>query len=183
MRKIIYDVAVSLDGYIAGPHADITGFVGEGQHVQDYFARLQAYSTVIMGRNTYEFGYEYGLKPGELPYPHMNHFIYSTSMDLNDGPKLTVVRRDFADHVRRLKESDGGDIYLCGGGVFAGLLLEQGLIDRLILKVNPLILGQGTPLFAGGCKTSGLKKIHHKDYDSGVMLLTYDFGAESRARS
>lgn len=175
MRSIIYDVAVSLDGYIAGPDDDIGGFVMEGQHAHDYFARLQSYSTVIMGRHTYEFGYKYGLKAGQLPYPHMDHFIYSAGIELGDGEGLTVVRNDFADHVRKLKSSDGGDIYLCGGGRFAGLLLEEGLIDRLILKVNPFIFGQGTPLFDTARKVIGLKKIDQKQYDSGVTLLIYDF--------
>jgi dihydrofolate reductase len=73
-----------------------------------------------MGRNTYEFGYEYGLKPGQLPYPHMDHFIYSASMDLSDGPSFTIVRKDFADHVRRLKESQGGDIYSVEADVLRG---------------------------------------------------------------
>lgn len=175
MRKIIYDVAVSLDGYISGPHDAIDGFLAEGQHAQDYFARLQSYSTAIMGRNTYEFGYKFGMKAGQRPYPHMDHFIYSSGIELSDGEGLTVVRSHFADHVRRLKASDGGVIYLCGGGRFAGLLLEEGLIDRLILKVNPFIQGQGTPLFATDRKVTGLKKVDQNHYENGVTLLVYDF--------
>jgi dihydrofolate reductase len=175
MRKIIYDVAVSLDGYIAGPNGSIDGFIMEGQHAQDYFARLQSYSTAIMGRHTYEFAYRFGMKAGQRPYPHMDHFIYSAGIELGNGEGLTIVRSDFARHLCTLKASDGGDIYLCGGGRFAGLLLEEGLIDRLILKVNPFIQGQGTPLFVTDRKVTGLKKVDQNNYESGVTLLVYDF--------
>jgi dihydrofolate reductase len=174
MRTIIYDVAVSLDGYIAGPDGNIDGFVMEGAHAHDYFARLQSYSTAIMGRNTYEFGYKYGMKAGDRPYPHMDHFIYSAGIELANIEGLSIIRSDFSAHVRKLKASAGGDIYLCGGGRFAGLLLEEGLIDRLILKVNPFISGEGTPLFATHRKVTGLKKVDQKHYESGVTLLTYD---------
>lgn len=64
MRKITYYVAISLDGFIAGPDGDISGFVQQGEGVNQYLQDLQAFDTVIMGRKTYEFGYAYGLQPG-----------------------------------------------------------------------------------------------------------------------
>ena len=63
MRNITYYVATSIDGYIEGPDGDISGFVAQGAGVSQYLADLKEFDTVIMGRNTYEFGYAYGLKP------------------------------------------------------------------------------------------------------------------------
>ncbi len=62
---------MSLDGFISGVNGDISGFVGDGNGVAKYLADLADYDTVIMGKNTYEFGYRFGLKPGKPAYPHM----------------------------------------------------------------------------------------------------------------
>lgn len=69
MRKIVYYVAGSLDGYISGPNADISGFVGTGSGGDKYLADLSNFDTVIMGRHTYEFGYKFGVQPGQPAYP------------------------------------------------------------------------------------------------------------------
>ena len=82
MPKIIYYVASSLDGFIAGPEDDISDFAAGGSGVDQYLSDLQNFKTVIMGRRTYEFGYQYGLKPGQPAYPHMEHFIFSSSLQL-----------------------------------------------------------------------------------------------------
>jgi len=69
MRPIIYDVAVSIDGFICGPDRDIFRFAQEGPVVEDYAARLANLATAIMGRATYEFGYRFGMEPDQNPYP------------------------------------------------------------------------------------------------------------------
>jgi len=130
MRKIVYDVAVSLDGYIAGPDSDISMFPLEGEHVVDYRKRLETYDTVIMGRRTYEFGYRFGLEPGRRAYPHMEHLIFSTSLELPAEGEVTVVTENWVENLKALKSSSGGDIYLCGGGAFAAF--GGGKSDRLV---------------------------------------------------
>jgi len=173
MRKIIYYVATSLDGFISGPNGDIDGFAGGGKGVDQYLEDLQAFDTVIMGRNTYEFGYQYGLKPGQPAYPHMKHFIFSESLVLKDcHPNVKVVPRDIRI-VEQLKEEEGTDIYLCGGGTFAGWLLECGLIDILKIKLNPFIQGEGIPLFGKSKIQASLTLMDHKTYPEGLQILTY----------
>ena len=78
MRKIIYYVATSLDGFISGTSGDIDGFVLGGEGVDQYLEDLQAFDTVIMGKNTYEFGYQYGLKPGSLEIRDIVQDSYGT---------------------------------------------------------------------------------------------------------
>ena len=82
MHPIIYDVAVSIDGFISGPSEDVSRFPHSGAIVEDYQARLQNYKTCLMGRKTYEFGYQFGLNPGQNPYPHMRSIVLSESIDL-----------------------------------------------------------------------------------------------------
>ncbi len=76
MKKIVYYVASSLDGYIAGINDDISTFIPDGKGVEKYLSDLQSFKTVIMGLRTYEFGYQFGLQPGQPAYPHMQHYIF-----------------------------------------------------------------------------------------------------------
>lgn len=173
MRRIIYDVAVSLDGFIAGPDGDISAFPKEGDHLQPYLDRLASYQTVIMGRGTYEFGYRYGLKPGARAYPHMDHYIFSRGISLPDDCDVTVVREDWIAELSALRASGQGDIYLCGGGVFAGFVVTHGFLDLLRLKIAPVAIGTGIRLFEGLVSKSGFERISITPYANGVVLAEY----------
>jgi dihydrofolate reductase len=142
MRRIVYDVAVSLDGYIAAEGDDISAYPAEGDHVAAFLARLETYETVIMGRRTYEFGYRFGLAPGARAYPHMDHYVFSRSLSL-PGSDVQVVRDDWLGALRTLRAGAGGDIYLCSGGAFAGFVAAHGLFDIVRVKLAPS--GQASP--------------------------------------
>lgn len=87
---------------------------------------------------------------------------------------MQVLRDDPAPIVRALRAEDGGPIYLCGGGALASTLLNAGLVDELILKVNPVLLGAGIGLAPGllGARSLTLRSV--KPYASGVVRLHYD---------
>lgn len=171
MRKIIYDVAVSLDGFIAAPGGDASAFPGEGDHLDPYFERLAGYDTVIMGRNTYEYGYAFGLEPGARAYPHMDHHIFSTTLELQTEENVTVMRSDWLTHLDKLRRAPGKPIYMCGGGQFASWLLRRELIDKLVLKQAPITLGDGIALFANGARTTHWRREKVTPYSNGVTLL------------
>ncbi|MEM9823874.1 MAG: dihydrofolate reductase family protein [Bacteroidota bacterium] len=173
MRKIIYYVASSLDGYITGPNEDVSGFVSSGNGVAQYQADLQDFETVIMGRKTYEFGYRFGLQAGQAPYPHMQHYIFSDTLSFAEPNDQVVVKKLDIEAVLDIKQHAKTDIYLCGGGLFAGWLLEQELIDGLKLKINPLILGQGVKLFGDSSKQFRLKLEASERYEAGLLINTY----------
>lgn len=173
MRNIIYYVASSLDGYISGPGGDISGFVAGGSGVEQYLRDLQEFDTVIMGRNTYEFGFKYGLVPGTAAYPHMRNIVFSSTLHYETpGPGLEVYPLD-EGLIRDLKSTPGTDIYLCGGGDLAGWLLDRQLIDVLKVKLNPLVLGEGVPLFGASATAAGLELESAGAYDHGLHILTY----------
>ena len=174
MRNICYHVAVTLDGFIARQDGSIDGFPHEGDHVEDYNKALLEYDTVIMGRKTYEFGYAFGLKPGERAYPNMEHWIFSKTIDFAPYDGVNLVREDWLGVVDKLRAADGHDIYLCGGSIFAGWLLSEGRIDRLKLKLNPVAFGSGVPLFAGHqSDIINFELVNTKPYQSGVVLNEY----------
>lgn len=173
MRKIVYYVAVSLDGFISGPEGDISGFVPEGTGVDRYRKDLEAFDTVIMGRNTYEFGYQFGLKPGQPAYPNMMHYIFSNSLTFSETHDNVQVLPPNMDLINKLKNESGSDIYLCGGGIFAGWMLDNGLIDLLKLKLNPVILGDGIPLFGSSKWKQKLVWIDTESFEDGIQLITY----------
>lgn len=175
MKNIVYYVAASLDGFIAGPDGDISRFVPDGSGVAQYLQDLQGFRTVIMGRHTYEFGYQYGMQPGQAPYPHMQHYIFSNNLQLPASEQVQVRPPD-PDFIRSLKSTSETDIYLCGGGVFAGWLLDQGLIDIVKIKLNPFIAGEGTRLFGDSKSAVNLELVEAKVYDKGLQLLAYRVG-------
>ena len=174
MQKIIYYVASSLDGFIAGPNNDISKFVGEGNGLEKYLDDLKNFNTVIMGRKTYEFGYEYGLEPGQPAYPDMQHYIFSNTLQFDNVHELIHIEQPSVSCINKIKEGSSTDVYLCGGGQFAGWLLDNGLIDQLKVKLNPIILGNGTPLF-GSSKTSLVANLIEKEsFDYGLEIITYN---------
>lgn len=173
MRKIVYYVASSIDGFISGLNEDISGFVSGGNGVDKYLADLANFDTVIMGRSTYEFGYKYGLQPGQPAYPHMKHYIFSNSLKLeNSDPRVQVKKLDL-NEITKLQKKKGTDIYLCGGGQFAGWLLDHQKIDILKLKLNPLILGEGIKLFGNSTSKYRLDLLDSSTYENGLQIMTF----------
>ncbi|MEM9834706.1 MAG: dihydrofolate reductase family protein [Bacteroidota bacterium] len=174
MRKIIYYVASSLDGYIAGKDDDVSQFILQGEGVDRYQSDLANFRMVIMGRKTYEFGYQFGLQPGQPAYPHMHHHIFSNSLVTDNLSEQVQIEKLSVSRVEEIRENAKTDIYLCGGGQLAGWLLENGLIDQLKLKLNPIVLGSGTKLFGSSTANENWELIDRESFSDGLQILTYD---------
>lgn len=174
MRRIVYYVASSLDGYIAGKNDDISKFILQGEGVERYQSDLANFGTVIMGRKTYEFGYQYGLEPGQPAYPNMQHHIFSNRLQIDYLSESVKVEKLSVDRVNEIRQNASTDIYLCGGGEFAGWLLENGLIDQLKIKLNPVVLGGGTRLFGSSMTTEKWELKEKESFSDGLQILTYD---------
>ncbi len=173
MSKIVYYVATSIDGYIAGQNDDISKFIFQGPGVEKYQKDLMSFSTVIMGRKTYEIGYQYGLKPGQAAYPHMQHHIFSNNLSFENTSDQVFVEPISLNRVEEIKRNSQSDIYLCGGGQFAGWLLENGMVDELIVKQNPVVLGSGVKLFGNSLKQEMWKTANAELFDDGLLVITY----------
>jgi dihydrofolate reductase len=147
----------------------VDAFVNEGDHVTEYCAAIRSYDTIVMGRRTYEFGLRFGVAD---PYPWADTVVCGHFVE----PPSSRVRfvTDGVTEVERLKRGDGAPIYLCGGGELASALFDARLIDELILKVSPVVLGQGIPLAARLTRAPTLALRACKTYANGVVVSHYD---------
>lgn len=190
MRKLIYYAAVTLDGYIAGPDGETDFLLSEGDHMTRLLERYpetvpghlraafglaetppREFDTVLMGRATHQVAVDEGVTSG---YPHLRQYVFTHRREdfpAEDG--LTICDEDPVALVRRLKAEDAPlDIWLCGGGVLAGQLLDE--IDEFRLKVNPVLLGRGIPLVAAaGPAPLPLGQRMRRDFESGVSYVEY----------
>ncbi|GHB48991.1 deaminase [Streptomyces viridiviolaceus] len=193
MRRLVYYIATTLDGFIAGPDgADPTGPNGFWPIQEDYIQHLvteypetlpvqarQALSvtaegthfdTVLEGRRSYEIGLAAGITDA---YPHLRHLVFSRSLTESPDPAVELVAEDPVTIVRELKQQEGKDIWLLGGAELAGSLYAE--IDTLILKVGPLTIGNGIPLFSrqAAFDPSVWTLTDHTVIKSGAVFLTY----------
>lgn len=186
MRKLVYYVACTVDRFIARSDGSFDFFLTEGQHLKDLVtsfpetvpghlrgilgvtAQNRWFDTVLMGRATYEVGIKEGVTN---PYPHLKQYLCSRSLKQSPDPAVELVREDAVAVVKEQKQVHGKDIWLCGGGELATALFPE--IDELILKVNPILLGAGIPLFSGDIHETALALSDHKIYSNGFTLLTY----------
>lgn len=135
------------------------GITGEGR----------AFDTVLEGRTSYEVGLEAGIDDA---YPHLRHLVFSTTLGEAPGTDVEVVPGDALERVRELKAEDGKDIWLVGGGTLAHSLLPE--IDRLVIKLNPAVIGSGVPLFDGPFQPTTFTVTDTVALDSGVRVMTLD---------
>ncbi|MFB0834273.1 dihydrofolate reductase family protein [Arthrobacter halodurans] len=190
MRKLVYYVAMTLDGYIAGPDgADPSGAdyfpltPDVVQYIVEHYPETlpgparaalgidspgQTFDTVLEGRASYEIGLAAGLTDA---YPHLRHLVFSTTLESRD-PVVEIVRSDALERVRALKAEEGKDLWLVGGGTLAHSLLPE--IDRLVLKQNRSVIGTGIPLFDGPFQPHMFRPVDETLLDSGLRVLTYD---------
>ena len=170
MRKLKYYVAMTLDGFIAHEDGSFDGFPKDDELVADFFASYDWFEIVLMGRKTYEVG----LREGKTnPYPAMRQFVFSRTMKESPDEHVTLVSEGAAELVRDLKNEDGKDIWLCGGAQLGTTLFAAGLVDDLIIKLNPVLFGSGIPLFSGEVQQTGLELTDSKIYGTGIVVLHY----------
>jgi dihydrofolate reductase len=186
MRKVKYYVACTVDGFIARENGSFDFFPMEGEHFADLFdsfpetipANLQEalgipaenkqFDAVLMGRKTYEVGLNVGVTN---PYPSLKQYVFSRTMKASPDENIQLVSDNPVALVQELKKETGKDIWLCGGGALAATLFSE--IDEMIVKLNPVVIGAGIPLFSGAIEPINLELADRKIYNNGFLLLHY----------
>ena len=169
MRKIRYLVAMSVDGYIAGPNGEADWIVPDPE--VDFPAIWAQFDTLLMGRRTYEAARE---RLGEKSFAGITTMVFSRTMKPQDHPRVTVVSQVNADWVQALKNRSGKDIWLMGGGELFRSLLDFGCVDSVEVSVIPVLLGGGVPLLPPPYSPAQLKLFSNKIYRSGRVSLAYE---------
>jgi dihydrofolate reductase len=172
MRKVIYFVASSLDGFIAGPNGEVDWLMrvhktvkGEGDYCMRELDR--AIDTVSMGRATHDFALAHGMSG----HPGAKNYIFTRSKPAGERDGVEYVAGDPAELVRKLRTKPGKDIWLMGGGAIARDFLIGGVLDELVVTQIPMLLGKGIPMFRHPHPEFALEVLESTPYKSGVVQL------------
>jgi dihydrofolate reductase len=169
MRRVLYSVAASLDGYIAGTRGEFDWIPMEPTF--DWKAFRGRFDTVLMGRRTYEVA---AAQESGGSMPEMRTYVFSRTLESAKHPMVTVVSENAAGVVDGLRKDSGKDIWLMGGGVLFRSLLEADLVDGVEVGLVPILLGQGIPLLPAMPRHRRLVLTKTQTYPSGIVLLNYD---------
>jgi dihydrofolate reductase len=175
MRRIRYGVAMSLDGFIAGPGGEADWIVMDPDI--DFAGMFAQYDTLLMGRRTYEVAGG-GDGSGDLSV-----VVVSGTLQQAEHPRVTLIDADLEARVRALRSRPGKDIWLFGGGDLCRSLLDLDLVDTIEVGVMPVLLGAGVPLVQPLSSKVKLKLTRHVVYPkSGIVGLEYDVVREKRKK-
>lgn len=166
---LIYSVAASLDGYIAGPNGEYDWIPADPEI--DFAALYAGFSGIVMGRRSYDVFAATGGAPG----PALPTFVYSTTLPEGQRDGITFVR-DAVAHARSLKASgEGKPLWLWGGGNLFSRLADAGLVDGVKVAIVPVVLGGGLPLMAAPGSRLRLELHAHRVYKtSGILFTEYN---------
>ena len=169
MRKIILEVAVTLDGFIEGPNGEYDWcFDDQDYGMTVFFKRIDS---IFIGRHSYELMQKIGETsvPG---YSDLKEYVFSTTLK-EVKPGAEIIHGDIKEKVEKIKNEAGKDIWLFGGASLTTTLLNLNLIDEINLAIHPIILGNGKALFSDIKNRVSLNLIDTKTYSSGLVSLSY----------
>lgn len=185
MRSLIFFMHTSLDGFVAGQNGEME-WIKLDDEMFDFVATMTAQAdTALYGRVTYEMMQSYWPKAGQQPnatkhdiehsawYNKVLKVVLSKTISDTELDNTIVISNHLSEHINQLKEQEGKNILIFGSPRASQSLLNEGLIDEFWLFVNPIILGQGMPLFKGISTTTKLKLITNKTFPCGVIALHY----------
>ncbi len=166
MRKIILNLAVSLDGYIEGPNGEFDWCFTDQDYGMNQF--LEEVDVILFGRKSYEMMLNYEA----APYPGKTKYVFSKSLQ-TAAAETEVIAGSVTEFVWNIRQHPGKNIWLFGGAELTTSFINENLIDELQLAVHPIILGQGKPLFKNIAERKHFRLADAKTYNSGLVQLFY----------
>src|SRR3712207_1902710 len=169
MRWVRYVVAMSLDGYIAGPNGEADWIIMDPDI--DFRALFEQFDTFLLGRRTFEAmgGSSGGSQSG------VQTIVFSRTLRQQDHPNVTIVSKNPEHALADLRSKPGKDIWLFGGGLLFRSLLEARLVDTVEVSVIPVLLGEGIPLLppAPSSERFKLRLASSRTFKTGIVSLEY----------
>ena len=176
---------ISLDGFVAGPKGEMN-WIKVDQEIFDHVGqRIGQTDTSLYGRVTYQMMENYWPAAGAQPnaskhdiehskwYANVHKVVLSKTLKEEDLTNTTIISDNLSDSINELKQKTGSEILLFGSPTATHALIQQNLIDGYWLFVNPIILGQGIPLFTDIKDKIKLKLLNTRPFSSGVTELNY----------
>jgi dihydrofolate reductase len=191
MPKLVVNTFLTLDGVMQAPgdpQEDTEGGFTYGGWQMPYFDAdagkimdkyIAATEALLLGRKTYQiFAAYWPTAPEDDPiakkFNHIPKYVVSTTLHKVDWNNSTLIKKNVAEEIAKLKEKSGsGILSVTGSGKLAQTLMKHNLIDEYELWIHPLVLGNGKRLFEGGVVPSNLKLVDTKTTGSGILILTY----------
>ncbi len=190
MRKIISFMHISLDGFVAGPNGEMD-WITVNEEIFDYVGqRINEGDTALYGRKTYQMMESYWPTAADNPnaskhdiehskwYSQVHKIVLSKTMQNDILYNTTIISDNLVKNINAIKNQSGADILLFGSPTATHALIQQNLIDGYWLFVNPIILGEGIPLFEGIQEKTKLKLVNTHSFSCGVTELNYFFDHE-----
>lgn len=175
MRRIRYNCAMSLDGYIAGANDEFDWIVMDPDI--DFEELSEQFDTYLLGRRTFEVTGGQGTHA----QPGTRTFVFSRTLSQDDYKSVTIIGEDWKEVVRSLRGESGKDIWLFGGGALFRSLCEEGLVDTVEVSIIPVLLGGGVPLVAELSTRVELTLAEQRTYEkTGIVSLTYEVNKPRR---
>lgn len=185
MRKLKLQVQMSVDGFIAGPNGEMDWMVWNWDDaLKNYVATLtEPVDCIVLGRKLAEGFIPHWSAAAEianeeqvfaLKMSETSKVVFTKTLESADWSNTVLAKGNLADEINTLKNQEGGDIIVYGGGTFVSSLINEGLIDEYHLFVNPAILGSGMPIFQSLSATQSLVLKQAQGFDCGITLLYYE---------
>jgi dihydrofolate reductase len=178
MRKVTFGGANSLDNYIARPDGAVDWLMWSdeaGEIMKDYWANID---TMVMGRKTWDVALATAPKPKKKkkaanPYGDIKTYVFSRTLKAGEQDGAIIVNDEPGAFIRDLKNQDGKDICIMGGGELARDLFEAGVIDEIGFNIHPVLLGRGIALFHTMSRQTDLELIECRQFKNGCVYVLY----------
>jgi dihydrofolate reductase len=186
MRKIISFMHVSLDGFVAGVNGEMNWITMDDEIFEDAIALAATTGTALYGRTTYQMMESYW--PTVLTNPtstkneiyhadwveNVNKIVFSTSLEKVEWNNTRLIKKNIKEEVTKLKQESGKNMMIFGSPRLTHSFMQMGLIDEYRINVNPVLLGNGIPLFKNLSDRINLKLLKTRTFESGVTGLHYE---------
>jgi dihydrofolate reductase len=181
MRKVIFFMLTSLDGYFEGPNHEIDWHNTDEEFQEFAIEQTSQAGILLFGRVTYEMMASYwptkqAIESDPVVASLMNSLpkiVFSKTLARADWQNTRLVKIDFANEIATLKDQPGKDLCILGSSDLAVSFFQSGLLDEIRILLNPIVLGDGKPLFKGIQNRLSLKLIKTRIFKNGNVLLTY----------
>ena len=175
-RKIILDLAVTLDGFIEGENGEVDWCIMDSE--MNFIEFLKKIDTILYGYNSYVLWSEYQRPSNENELEMWNalrskkKYVFSKKHTISNTEVLHI-QNNILEEMIKLKKQPGKDIWLYGGASIISTFIDLKLIDELRLSIHPIVLGKGKPLFTNIKQRLNLTLLHTNVFSSGVVQLIY----------
>ncbi len=186
-RKIILDLAVSLDSFIEGKNGEIDWCIMDAE--MDFIQFLNQIDTILYGRKSYDLWGQFTPEPTDAVEKEMFELIHSkekyvfSKTQKESNSDAIFIHDHILEEMMKLKNKPGKDIWLYGGASIITTFMNLGLVDEFRLSVHPVILGEGKPLFIDMKQRINLKLVQTKSFSSGVVQLIYHLNHKESSHS